>query len=281
MTFTVFDILALILVGWLTMRGLMRGAIAQVASVASVVVSWIIAVKFSPVVAPLVSQEPPWDKVIAMFVLFVASTIAIWLIRGLVNDIIKAIHLKTADRSLGAALGFVKGILLCSIITFFLVVFSDGTRSFVLGSVSGKYFAAGVERASLLVPEDVNEALSKKLAAFRQSLEGELPPELGKGLMKHLVEKATDEQEEESQPFFGELKSNVKNAINSVKVELSSVLSLSDIDKQTAPQSPLLEKTGTAPVNAPATTPTQTEPSAPYSEQTQPRRAVLPFQPNR
>ena len=278
MTFTVFDILALILVGWLTMRGLMRGAIAQVASVASVVISWIIAVKFSPVVAPLVSQEPPWDKVFAMFVLFVASTIAIWLIRGLVNDIIKAIHLKTADRSLGAVLGFVKGILLCSIITFFLVVFSDATRSFVLGSVSGKYFAAGIERASLLVPEDVNEALSKKLAAFRQSIEGELPSELGQGIMKRLADELPGEQEEKNQPFFGELKNNVKDAINNVKDELSSVFSLSDIDKQTPlPQSPLREKVG----DSSAVVPTPAEPSAPYSEQTQPRRTVLPFQPSR
>ena len=119
----IFDILVLILVGWLTLRGAMRGMVAQLMSIVSVMVCWTVAVKFSPVVAPMISDEPPWNRIIAMFVLFLAGFLAMWLIRGLINDIIKLIRLKSADRTLGAILGFTKGILLCLIITFFLIVF--------------------------------------------------------------------------------------------------------------------------------------------------------------
>ncbi len=279
---TVFDIIALILIGWLTVRGLMRGVVAQVASIASVVVSWIIAVKFSPIVAPMVSDDPPWNKLIAMLVLFVASSIAIWLIRGLLEDLLKMIRLKTADRSLGAVLGLAKGILLCSILTFFLVVFSPSSRNFVLGSVSGKYFAYGIERVTVLIPEDVNVVLTKNLEGFRESLDEKFGPDgiplddLGTGSLRHLAEEVYDDIKARETGKFSE---QIKEGIDRVKSEISSVLSLKDIEsKTTLPSSSLQEKAGTTS----AVSPTSSEPSAPYTGQTSsPRRTVLPFQPSR
>ena len=224
----IFDFIVLILVGWLTLRGMMRGIVAQVMSIVSVIVCWGIAVKFSPVVAPMVSDEPPWNRLIAMFILFIACYFAFWLIRGLMNDIIKAIRLKSADRSLGALLGFTKGILLCLILTLFLVVFSENTRNFTLDSISGKYFARGIERISIMIPEDMSEVLSRNLERFHGS-------------------------------FKEKLDAVPKPLVNQVQENFAGVLSLKDIETQPTPTpSPLREKI--------ASTPAMLEPPAPTAQ---------------
>ena len=191
----------------------------------------------------MVSDEPPWNKLIAMTILFIAGFIAMWIIRGLLNDAIKAIRLKSADRSLGAVLGFAKGILLCLIITFFLVIFSDKTRNFALESISGKYFARGIEKISVLIPEDVNEVLTKNIERFQGLLE--------------------EKQGQDPNPLVSQVREN-----------LSSVLSLKDIETQATPvpvPSPLREKI--------ASSPTIMDPPKPT--ETPPRQVVLPFQPGK
>ena len=238
----IFDIFVLILVGWLTLRGAMRGIVAQLMSIVSVVVCWIAAVKFSPVVAPMISDEPPWNRVIAMLVLFLAGFLAMWLIRGLINDIIKLIRLKSADRTLGAILGFTKGILLCLIITFFLIVFSPTSRDFVMESISGKYFARGIERISILIPADVNEVFAKNFERFHGLIDAK--------------------QDFDPKP------------LDKLKETLSGVLSLKDIETQVTPApipSPLREKI--------TSNPAVTEPPKPA--ETPSRPIVLPFQPGR
>ena len=239
----IFDILVLLLVGWLTLRGAVRGMVTQLMSIASVVVSWIAAVKFSPVVAPMISDDPPGNRLVAMLVLFIAGFVAMWLISGLLNDIVKVIRLKSANRALGAVFGFTKGILLCLIITFFLVVFSENTRNFALESISGKYFARGIERISVLIPEDVNEVLSKRIERFQGLLE--------------------EKQDRAPNPL-----------VSQVRETLSGVLSLKDIETQTTPvpvPSSLREKI--------ASSPTIMDPPKPT--ETPPRQVVLPFQPGK
>jgi len=262
----IFDFLTLILIGWLTLRGALRGIVVQIMSIVSVVVSWIIAVKFSPIVAPMVSDDPPWNRLIAMSILFVASFLAMWLIRGLMNDIIKTIRLKSADRSLGAVLGFAKGVLICLIITFFLVVFSPTTRNFVLESISGKYFARGVERISVLIPKEASEVLSKGIAKFNGILEENSVSDAESPIkpldnLGHLKELGTQ--------IFSD---KVTQTVGQIKGEISGVLPLKDIEPQSSPvPSPLREKVGSTPIISVESP----EPTAP------PRRVVLPFQPGR
>ena len=249
----IFDFIVLILIGYLTLRGALRGIVAQIMSIVSIVASWIIAVKFSPVVATMVSDEPPWNRLIAMLVLFIAAYLAIWLIRGLLDDMIKAIRLKNADRSLGALLGFGKGVLLCLIITFFLVIFSPTSRDFALDSISGKYFAAGIEKISDMIPEDIHEVLSRNIAKFHGQLEE--------------IEEKSDP---DSKPLDSLFTDKVAETVNQVKGGLTSIFANKDLQTQTAPQpSPVREKITSSPV------PT-IEPPEPAVA---PRRVVLPFQP--
>ena len=164
----IFDIIVLVLVGWLTLRGGMRGFITQLTSIAAIFISWIVAVKFSPAVAPMIPVDAPWNKPIAMLLLFVGASIVVWILHGFIEGIISAIRLKNFDRHLGAILGMTKGLLLCMIITFFAVTVSEKTKGMVLDSVSGKYFIRSISTVASLIPEDAYLVLQKNLEGIKQ-----------------------------------------------------------------------------------------------------------------
>ncbi len=185
----IFDIAALILIGWMSLRGAMRGMVSQLASIAAVVFSWILAAKFSPALAPMISADPPWNKILAMLIIFIATSLAVGMMRRFIDGAISAIRLKSFDRQLGALFGACKGVLFCLVITFFAVTLSDRSKSLVLGSVSGKYFAKGIERIAAAVPEDVSVILQKNLEGFRERLDTAGSQEKSEGMasLKNLL----------------------------------------------------------------------------------------------
>ena len=211
----IFDIVVLVLVGWLTLRGGMRGFVTQLTSIASIFISWIVAVKFSSVVAPMLPVDAPWNRPIAMLLLFVGTSIVVWLLHGFIEGIISAIRLKNFDRHLGAILGLAKGLLLCMIITFFAVTVSEKTKNMVLDSVSGKYFIRGISTVASLIPNDVYAVLQKNLEGLKQYVD--IAGELDK-----LKEFSDGDSEEKSPLGFGSIGDNLQSGFDRITSAFSA-----------------------------------------------------------
>lgn len=165
-----YDIIMLIILIAATLWGVWKGMAWQIAALASVIVSAVVAVHASPAIAPLFSAwfgaKEPWNRYLAMLVLYVVMAAAIWIVFHLVSNVIDRIQLKEFDRQLGAIFGLVKGVLYCVVITFFAVTFSptDGTspiRLMVLQSRSGDWIARGIRNAKPILPEDIRTYLGK------------------------------------------------------------------------------------------------------------------------
>jgi len=171
----VFDILILILVGWLTLRGAMKGMVSQLASIVAVIASFWAAVRFGPVLQPIMQTtfgaEPPWNKVLAITVAFVGASIAVMFLKSLVMKIISAIHMNKFDRLCGALFGFLKAVLIGMVITFFAVMLSEQTRDWVTQSKSGTILTRLIQRTQTLLPEDVSTLVETNLEGFRQQIE--------------------------------------------------------------------------------------------------------------
>ena len=91
--------------------GVWKGMAWQVASLCSVFVSAAVAIHSSPAVAPWFGQQEPWNRFVAMAVLYVVTAAAIWILFRLVSGIIDRVKLKEFDRQLGAIFGLAKGVL--------------------------------------------------------------------------------------------------------------------------------------------------------------------------
>ncbi|MGQ9563310.1 MAG: CvpA family protein [Thermogutta sp.] len=157
--------------------GVSRGFVWQLASLTSLVLSCWAAIRWSPALAPILSREEPWNRWLAMFLIFVFCSLIIWLVFQAIARWLKRVQLEGFDRQIGALFGLIKGILFCLIITFFSITLSAGTRSVVMQSRSGPWFARLLPIAMAILPEEVRAPAGEYLEDVKERLEtAPLPP---------------------------------------------------------------------------------------------------------
>lgn len=167
-----YDIIMLGVLVAAAVFGAWKGMAWQVASTASLVVSYLVALRFSPQIAHYFGDQAPLNRFIAMLVLYVGTSIAIWLAFRVVARFLDRMRLREFDRQMGALFGLAKGVLLCVAITFFAVTLSAKGRALVLNARSGRYIAVLLDRADTVMPSELHDVLGPYL----HKLEHELDP---------------------------------------------------------------------------------------------------------
>lgn len=213
-----YDIFMLIVLGSTVFLGFRKGLAWQIASVAAIVVSYIVAVRLREPLATQLNVDPPWNTFLAMLILYIATSFVIWVLFQMVRGVIDRAKLKEFDQQLGALFGLGKGVLLCVIITLFAVTLpaptGESLRAQITRSHSGLYIARLLDEADAVMPEELHRILdpylrrldTQKLAddveeqqteqpEFQadeslQALEGLL--EAGKGVGRWAAEQAQD-----------------------------------------------------------------------------------------
>jgi len=175
-----YDFLMLAVLVLSTLFGAWKGMAWQLAALASVVVSVAVAVHASPPLAPFFKIQQPWDRCAAMLVLYLVTSLGIWLLFRLVAGIIDRVRLKEFDRQVGALFGAAKGVLWCLLITFFVVTLSESARQSVLRSRSGYYTVVLIRRARPVLPQDLRDLLGEYIDQLDRKLDpADEPPPSG------------------------------------------------------------------------------------------------------
>ena len=188
-----YDIVMLVVLAAATIFGFWKGMAWQIASLASLLLSYGVALKFSPALAPLFGDQEPWNRFVAMFVVYVATSLVIWLAFRVVAGAIDRVQLKEFDRQLGGVFGFAKGVLLCVAITLFAVsLLPDSQRANILDSRSGYYIALLLNRTHDVIPDELHEVLHPYLHQAEETLDAEHPDEerCDPELVPHMAEQA-------------------------------------------------------------------------------------------
>jgi membrane protein required for colicin V production len=173
-----YDLLMLAVLGVATIFGFWKGLAWQVASLASLVVSYFMALRFADRVAPMVSDQAPFNKVMAMVIIYAVTSMAIWMLFRVVAGVIDGVKLKEFDRQMGAFVGFAKGALFCIGITFVAVTFlGDARRDQIIASRSGKYIVQVLDKADAVAPPEVKEVIKPYLDRINQSLDPNYQPD--------------------------------------------------------------------------------------------------------
>lgn len=167
----IYDICMILVLLGATIFGAVKGMAWQVASLASLVLSYFVALRFSAELAPRFGEQAPLNRFIAMFVLYMGTSLTIWLVFRMVARVINRVRLREFDRQMGALFGAAKGVLLCVAITFFAVTLSERARSAVLQSRSGVVIARLLDRAEGVMPRELHEVLDPYLNKLEQQLD--------------------------------------------------------------------------------------------------------------
>lgn len=172
-----YDICMLVVLVGTTIFGAWKGMAWQVASSVSLVASYAVALRFSAPLAHHFGQQAPLNRFIAMFVLYMGTSLAIWITFRVVSGFINRVRLTEFDRQMGALFGAAKGILLCVAITFFAVTLSTKARGAVLQSRSGYYIARLLDRADTIMPKELHEVLDPYLNKLGKELDPTTKPQ--------------------------------------------------------------------------------------------------------
>jgi membrane protein required for colicin V production len=172
-----YDLVMLAVLVGATVFGFMKGMAWQIASLASLVVGYFVALRFrEPLAASgLLGQDEPWNRFLAMLVIYVATSLVIWLAFRVVASAIDRVRLQEFDRQIGGLFGFAKGVLLCVAITFFAITLVPGARETILGTRSGHYIAVLIARADAVMPREIHEVVDPYLSRLEQELNADKP----------------------------------------------------------------------------------------------------------
>ena len=148
----------------------------QVAALASLLVSAAVALHLRRIQRRGFSATEPWNRFLAMLVLYIVTSLAIWFLFRMVSGIVNRVKLREFDRQMGALFGLAKGVLFCVVITFFAVTLSESLRQMVLKSYSGYAIARLTRDANPILPEDVRSVIGKYIDELDQKLEPDAQP---------------------------------------------------------------------------------------------------------
>lgn len=161
-----------------TLFGAWKGLMWQLASLAAIAASYFVALRFRDDIAPFIRAEPPWNVFVAMLVLYVGTSLAIWIVFRTVSKGMDRMKLNEFDRQLGAIFGFGKGLLLCVIITLFAVtLLGDQQRQAIVRSKSGLYIARLLDKSSAVMPRELHDVLDPYINSLDRQLQSAGPVE--------------------------------------------------------------------------------------------------------
>ncbi len=167
-----YDMLMVLVLVAATLFGFWKGMAWQIASLASLVVSYFAALQFADRLAPMISSQAPWNKFVAMLAIYIGTSFVIWTLFRLVSGIIDRVKLDGFDHQLGALIGLGKGVLLCVAITFFAVtILPQAQKDTIIASQAGNYIVQLLGKTHSGVPPEIHEVIRPYIEQIEQRLD--------------------------------------------------------------------------------------------------------------
>lgn len=180
-----YDLLMIGVLAAATIFGFWKGLAWQVASLASLVASYFLALKFADRVAPMLSDHAPWNKFVAMLLIYAVASFFIWMLFRVVSGFIDRLRLNEFDRQMGALVGFGKGVLLCIAITFFAVtLLRQQEREKIIASQSGQYIVRFLDKADAVAPPEIQQVIGPYIQRINERLNPNYQPNPGQDLQE-------------------------------------------------------------------------------------------------
>jgi len=178
-----YDMLMILVLVAATLFGFWKGMAWQVASLASLVVSYFAALRFADQLAPMISDQAPWNKFVAMLAIYVGTSFVIWTLFRMVSGAIDRVKLGGFDHQLGALIGLAKGVLLCTAITFFAVtILPQAQKDTILASQAGNYIVRILDKTHSVVPPEIHDVIHPYVERIEERLDPNRQPQSGRDI---------------------------------------------------------------------------------------------------
>ncbi len=165
------DIVLLVLVGVLTVLGVIKGLTRVLVGIGALVGGFVLAARFHEPLAArigrLVPLDDPGDRLAAFLAILFATLLAGWLVAWLLRKLMRAATLTWADRLAGGAVGLVAATLAAAMIVLPVVAYVPAGARALEGSVLAPYVAAVADLANRVAPEGMSQRYLRKMESLR------------------------------------------------------------------------------------------------------------------
>lgn len=167
-----YDVLVVGVLLFAVFRGAQKGIVWQLATIAAILLSFVFSETLSLAIAPYITLQPPLNRWVAMFVIYIGfSFVCFAAARSLKSWIDKA-KFEEYDRHLGSVFGFVKGVILVLVMTFFGVTLTQqmpAARDAIFHSTTGRVAAVVMDRLHPVMPKELHDVLEPYIHSLDRS----------------------------------------------------------------------------------------------------------------
>lgn len=166
------DIFFVIVLGFFLFRGIYRGMILEIASIAGLVAGFVVANQFYMEVYPWVHEvitNQSWAQIVSYLGVFLVTLTGVALLAFLLRNLLRMILLGWLDRLGGGILGLAKAGLICVLTLLFLMVFLPQDSEIVAASEIAPYIMNISETLANYLPQELREEFGEKLEALIES----------------------------------------------------------------------------------------------------------------
>ena len=170
-----YDVVMFVIVGIMILVGAWKGLAWQIAIVASIIVSFWVAISFEKSLADLLTViDAPWNSYIAMILLYLGTSLGIWFLFACSARFIEKLELKGFDRQMGAIIGVVNVILVCCVLTLFASMCgNEKLDTSLTRSKSAPYINHVLNQIRPLIPEKYSETVNPHFDHLQEILDRE------------------------------------------------------------------------------------------------------------
>lgn len=170
MTLTIYDAAMVGVVVAGMVWGAWKGVTWQLASIASLILGYMVSHQLSAQMAPNFPGDPVVSRTLAMLAVYAVVSGGVFLVAWIFRAILKKLQFEAFDRHLGMILGGLEGALLGLVATFFVVSLAPSTRDPIFSSPSGKLVGNVMNAVGPVLPSEAREALAPFLAEAKQAI---------------------------------------------------------------------------------------------------------------
>lgn len=157
---TIYDAAMAIVVVAGLIRGACLGITWQLASIASLILGYVVSHQASARFAPYFPGEPEVARSLAMAVVYVAVSASVFGLARLIRGVLHKLKFEAYDRHLGMLLGGSEAACLGMVVTMFVVSLAPATRQPIFSSPTGRVVGTVMNNLGPVLPDEVRKVLA-------------------------------------------------------------------------------------------------------------------------
>jgi membrane protein required for colicin V production len=169
----------IVIAGFTIIRGVFRGLIKELSSIVGVLGGFYAAYTYYPELAkPLSSfiSNSAYNYIISFILIFCVAFFVISILGVVIKYLLNIAFLGWVDRICGAGFGFIKGILICSVLLIALTTFLPKNAALIKNSTLAPHVTNISQMMAKAVPADMKRTYEAKLKALQQTWQRNVNP---------------------------------------------------------------------------------------------------------